>query len=205
MAGERADRAKRAGRGRRAAGPPPDEAALQAAAITHLGRFAATEAGLRRVLERRVDRWARAASGEGAEGTEVAVAEARAAAARVARRLAAAGTVDDAGFAAARAARLARSGRSSRAIAAHLRAKGVAGETAEAALPGNEEAEIDAALAHCRRRRAGPFAVEGAGPEARLRALAGLARAGFPHGVAEAALDMPPEEAERRLLALRRG
>ena len=42
-------------------------------------------------------------------------------------------------------------------------------------------------------------------PEARLKALAALARAGFPRGVAETALDMAPEEAEGRLATLRQG
>jgi regulatory protein len=194
------------------AGPAPTEATLHEAALAHLARFAATEAGLRRVLERRVDRWAHRAVEQGAPAETVAgqAGVGRAAAAVVARRLVAAGAVDDAGFAAARARRLARSGRSRRAIAAHLAAKGVAAETARAALPEDAEtAELEAALAWCRRRRAGPFAATlEPGPEAartiRLKALAALARAGFPRAVAEAALDMDPETAADRLAATRR-
>jgi regulatory protein len=113
--------------------------------------------------------------------------------------------VDDAAFAESRARRLARAGRSRRAIAAHLAAKGVAREAAAAALAEEEGAELDAALAWCRRRRAGPFAAGSAGPEARLKALAALARAGFARDVAEAALAMEPEAATERLLAARRG
>jgi len=52
-------------RPRRPAGPPPNAARLREAALAHLARFAATEAGLRRVLERRIARWARAAEAEG--------------------------------------------------------------------------------------------------------------------------------------------
>ena len=59
------------------------------------------------------------------------------------------------------------------------------------------------ALALCRRRRTGPFALEPLAPGERLKALAALARAGFGRGVAEAALDMDPDEAEARLAALR--
>jgi regulatory protein len=197
---------------RRPAGPPspgplPTEALLREAALNHLARFAATEAGLRRVLERRVDRWARRteAAGEAPEAVAPRAAEAKRHAAAVARSLAASGTVDDAAFAAARVRRLSRGGRSRRAIAAHLAAKGVGRDAAEAALPEGEETELDAALALCRRRRFGPFAPEPPSPEARLKALAALARAGFARGVAEAALDMEPEEAERRLAALRQG
>jgi hypothetical protein len=38
---------------RRGAGPPPDTATLHEAALDYLARYAATEASLRRVLERR--------------------------------------------------------------------------------------------------------------------------------------------------------
>lgn len=190
-------------------GRAPDEASLHQAALAHLARFAATEIGLRRVLERRADRWARRAEAEGMPGETIAplLAAAKAAAARVAAKLVTAGAVDDAGFAAARAMRLARAGRSRRAISAHLASKGVDAGTARAALPEEAEAsELDAALAWCRRRRVGPFSrAAAADPAARLKALAALARGGFPRGVAVQALDMPAEEAEARLLAARQG
>ncbi len=214
MADEDATQGKKPPRrkARRPAGPPPPgplptEALLHEAALNHLARFAATEAGLRRVLERRVDRWARRseAAGEASDAVAPRAAEAKRHAATVARKLAGSGAVDDAAFAAARARRLSRGGRSRRAIAAHLAAKGVARDAADAALPEGEEAELDSALALCRRRRAGPFAPGPLPPEARLKALAVLARAGFPRGVAEAALDTPLEEAEARLAALRQG
>ncbi|MDN3565510.1 regulatory protein RecX, partial [Paeniroseomonas aquatica] len=85
------------------AGPAPTEARLREAALAHLARFAATEAGLRRVLQRRVDRWARRAEAEGLDAA--AAAAARALAAAVARQLVATGVVDDAAFAEARARR----------------------------------------------------------------------------------------------------
>jgi regulatory protein len=199
------DETRHSRRPRRAAGRAPDAARLREAALAHLARFAATEAGLRHVLERRIDRWARAAEAEGQPRDAIApaAAAARAAAAEIARALVAAGAVDDAGFAESRARRLARAGRSRRAIGAHLAAKGIDAVTAEAALPDDPEAELDAALAQCRRRRIGPFA---RGPEdaaARLKGLAALARGGFPRAIAERALDMDAEEAEARLLARR--
>lgn len=186
---------------RKPAGAPPTEAKLHEAALAHLARFAATEAGLRRVLHRRIDRWLRAAEQEGQEPEDARAAAraAKQAAGEVANKLVAAGAVDDAAFAASRARRLARTGRSRRAIAAHLAAKGVVGEAAQAALPGDE---LDAALALCRRRRLGPFATA---PQERLKAMGVLARAGFPRDIAEQALDMDPAAAEERLLALRSG
>lgn len=189
----------------RPAGPPPDAAKLREVAIAHLARFAATEAGLRRVLARRVDRWAREAEGQGQADVAPRAAAARAAAAEVAKRLVAQGAVDDKGFAESRARRLLRGGRSRRAALAHLREKGVDAETAAAALPEGEAAELDAALAFCRRRRIGPFATAEASPEARLKALAALARAGFGRDVAGQALRMDPAEADARLIAARQG
>lgn len=199
MAQERRSRAPRP------AGPAPDAARLEEAAVAHLARFAATEAGLRRVLERRIDRWARAAEGEGQEDVAPRAALARRAAAEVARRMVAKGAVNDAAFAESRARRLLRSGRSRRAALAHLAQKGVAQETATAALPEDVGAELDAALAFCRRRRIGPFATTEEDQEARRKAMAALARAGFGREVAERALRLDPEEAETRLIAARRG
>ena len=194
-------------RPRRAAGPPPNAARLREAALAHLARFATTEVGLRRVLERRIARWARAAEAEGQAREAIAAATAalHVEITSLAQSLVVAGAVDDAAFAESRARRLARSGHSRRAIAAHLAAKGIETETAAAALPEGEEAELLAAIAFCRRRRLGPFARVAPDAPARVKALAALARGGFAQGVARRALSMDPTEAEEMLLAGRRG
>ena len=194
-------------RPRRAAGPPPNAARLREAALAHLARFAATEAGLRRVLERRVARWARAAEAEGQsrEAITQATAALSGEIAGIAQSLVAAGAVNDAAFAESRARRLARSGHSRRAIAAHLAAKGIESDTAAAALPEGEEAELLAAITFCRRRRIGPFARVAPDATARMKALAALARGGFAQGVARRALAMEPDQAEEMLLAGRHG
>ncbi len=196
------------GRKVRAAPPssPPDARALHEAALAYLARFAATRAGLRRVLEHRVARWARAA--EAAHGADHAAEGARAARAAiesVVARLAEAGAVDDAAFAAVRARRLTRAGKSRIAAAAHLAAKGVDAATAAAALGTDPEAELAAALTLAARRRIGPFRT-GAPPDAtgRLRELGVLARAGFPRDVAERALRLDSAEANALVAALRR-
>ncbi len=183
------------------AGPPPDEARLREAALAHLARFAATEAGLRRVLQNRIRRWSRAAEAEGQE-TEAATAAALAAAARIAAAMVQAGAIDDSAFAQSRARRLARGGRSRRATAAHLAAKGVNAETTAAALA-HAPSEADAALAFCKRRRIGPFAATAPDAALRLRWLGMLARGGFSRDVATRALATAPDEAQARLIALR--
>lgn len=184
-------------------GAPPNAERLYEAAVAHLARFAATEVGLRRVLMRRVDRWKRAAEAFGMGDTAAAVAAGKQAAAEVAKRLVASGSVDDAAFAASRARRLLRGGKSRRAALAHLAAKGVDSETASAALPEEAGAELDAALAFCRRRRVGPFGPAEPAIEDRRKAMAALARGGYGRDVAERALGMEPDEAEDRLLAAR--
>jgi len=188
------------------AGPPPDAHRLREAALAHLARFGTTEAGLCRVLQRRVDRWARRAENEGqlAETIAPLAAHAKQAAAEVAHALAQVGAVDDEAFAAARTRRLAQAGRSRRAIAAHLAAKGVDATTAGTLL--EETDELAAALGHLRRRRAGPFApTQPVPPEARLKAMGAMARGGFSRDLAERALDMEPDAATDYLLASRRG
>ena len=185
--------------------PPPDATALHDAALAYLARYAATEAGLRRVLERRVDRWARtAAAAVDRDALAAQVEQGKRVAREVATRLAAAGAVNDAIFAEARARSLARSGRSRRAVAAHLTARGVDAAAARAALP-NDENELAAALVLARRKRIGPFR-SGEPPDrvARQRELAILARAGFPQPLARKVLAMQVDEAEARINELRR-
>ena len=194
------------------AGPAPDEGRLQEAALAHLARYAATQAGLLRVLDRRIDRWARRAeaAGEAAEDVAAISTRAHAAAREVAARLAAAGAVDDAAFAETRARSLTRAGRSRLAVAAHLAGKGVPTELAQAALPDDPDSQLAAALATARRRRIGPFRrgedEDGAAAkDMELRELGVLARAGFPQELARRALAMERDEAESLIIALRQG
>ncbi len=148
---------------RRPAGPAPTAARLHDAALLHLSRYAATEAGLLRVLARRIDRWARSAADEDADpdATRAAAARARGDAAEVVAKLAKSGVVNDAAYAQSRARSLGRTGHSRRAIGAHLAARGVPAELARAAIPEAPDAELAAAVAHAKRRRLGPFATPG--------------------------------------------
>jgi regulatory protein len=177
----------------------PDAARLRDAALAHLARYATTGAGLTRVLDRRVDRWARAVQAEPEQ-----VKAAKAVVRGVVAKLAEIGAVDDAAYAEMRARSLSRAGRSRRAIAAHLAQRGVAAETAAGVLPDDAEAELAAALAWSMRRRIGPFRRSPVDQAGQLRELGVLARAGFAQPVARAALAMPPDEAAARISALRR-
>jgi regulatory protein len=186
----------------------PDATALHDAALNYLARYAATEAGLLRMLKRRIDRWARLAQTTETDRDVIATqtAEAKQAASGVVARLAAAGAVNDAAFAESRVRSLTRAGRSRQAIRAHLAAKGVGAETQRRLLSqDNTDAELAAALVLARRRRIGPFR-PGDQPDAaaRRRELAIFARAGFPQSVAARALDTDATEAEALVNQLRR-
>ena len=175
--------------------PAPDQQTLHEAALRHLARYAATAAGLTRVLDRRIARWAAAAAADRDE-TAAAVAEARQVARQIVARLVESGAVDDASFAAARARRLIRAGRSRRAVAAHLAARGVDAATTRTVVADDASGELAAALVYARRRRIGPFrAGADADAEAKSRELAMMARAGFPREVAVQALRMAEGEA----------
>jgi regulatory protein len=176
----------------------PTDATLHEAALAYLARYAASRAGVIRVLDRRVARWARLSP----EAGEEAIAECRAMVRRVATRLEQAGLIDDARFAAQRARSLARSGKSRRAVAAHLGARGIGGDTLAGALPADEAEEFAACLILARKRRIGPFRPDGK-PADRMRELGVLARAGFAQGVAQRALAIAPDEAEALIVSLR--
>jgi regulatory protein len=190
----------------RPVGPAPGAPELHEAALDYLARYAATEAGLRRVLERRIDRWARRAERDAdPELIAAQAAAAREAVEDVVARLAAAGAVNDQTYAESRARSLVRAGRSRRGAAAHLAAKGVDAATAQSVLPEDAQTELAAALVLARKRRIGPFRRGDPPDEAgRWRELGVLARAGFTQDVARQALAMEPDQAEALVNAFRR-
>jgi regulatory protein len=184
-------------------GPAPNEGTLRDAALNYLAHYAATEAGLRRVLVRRIDRWARAQTDPDAAAPFLQTA--RAAVEDVVRRLAEAGAVSDTEFAANRARSLVRSGQSTRSIQMRLVAKGVAPDTARSVSATDTETELAAALVLLRKRRIGPYRVtEATDPTVRMKEMAVLARAGFSRDIAEQALDTARDDAESRIIDLRR-
>ena len=182
----------------KSAGPPPTRSKLHEAALAHLARYGTTQAGLVRVLDRRVDRWARLAG----EVEPEIVAGCRRAVREVAQALVASGVIDDAAFAETRAHGLTQAGRSQRAVAAHLGARGVAYDVVRAALPDDPDIELAACLAFTRRRRIGAFRRPDAEPQD-LREMGMLARAGFSHEIASRALQMDSEEADAMVIRLK--
>jgi regulatory protein len=180
--------------------PPatPTNATLQEAALNHLARYAATKAGLLRVLNRKIARWAASEAGD-SDGAQ----QAREAARGVVARLAESGAVSDAAFAQSRTRSLQRAGKSARAIGAHLAAKGVPAALNTGSASDDSARELAAACIHVRKRRLGAFRTAPETPELRRRELTSLARAGFAHSVASQALRMSQEEAEEVIVGFR--
>ena len=180
--------------------PPPDAASLKEAAMRYVARYATTEAGLRFVLNRRIDRWARLTQDR--DDVPERVATAKAAIPAIVARMTELGLVNDAAFAASRARSLSLGGKSRRAILAKLAVKGIGAEQARAALPEEGgDGELISALVLARKRRIGPFRVTDVGD--RNKEMAVLARAGFPRDVAARALAMAEGEAEAAIIAAR--
>lgn len=177
-------RAKRARQGPRKP-RKADAAYLERAALWYLERYAATNASLRRVLERKVERSARAHGTDATEGRKL-IAE-------LVVRFERAGLLDDRRFAENRARSLHERGASIRAIRAKLRAKGIDADLIDIALETLGEAVGDlnesAAIRYARRRRIGPYRTPGRREEMREKDLAAMARAGFDYETARRIVD----------------
>jgi len=181
---------------------PPDAGGLYQSALHYLARYAATEAGLRRVLAQKIDRWSRTQTDR--DIAEPIIQSARAAIDGIVERLAQAGAISDTAFAETRARGLIRSGQSTRSIQARLVAKGVTPELARAASATDADTELAAALVLVRKRRIGPYRLaEDADKAVRMKEMGLLARAGFSRDIAQQALDTPRDEAEQRIHDLR--
>jgi regulatory protein len=161
---------------------------LENAVLHYLQRYAATEAGVRRVLLRKVDRALKFHGGDRQEalGWVDALVE----------KLVRGGLLNDAAFAEMKAQSLRASGRSARVIALKLRQKGVPAELVTQTLAGatQEVSEEQAALKWARKKRLGPYRpTDEARRDHRQKDLAALARAGFDFHTARKVIEGPVE------------
>jgi len=178
--------------------PPPriTGSYLENAALHYLERFAASSAGLRRVLMRKVDRSLAHWGGERADhAAQVDVLMAK---------LTRLGYLDDQAYAAMKTRALNRQGKGSRAIRANLAAKGVEAETITQALDGlaedHAEPDLEAAIRLARKRRLGPYRAPDKRAETRAKDLAALARAGFDFDIARRVIEAESPDALEALL-----
>lgn len=165
---------------RRRASKPISEDRLYQTALYYLGRYAASSASVRRVLGRRVTKYA------AIDGVELETA--RGWIDSIIERLTRSGILDDSGFAAGRARALFDRGLSPRLIAVKLAEKGLARGVVEQAiatlLQDHRDPDLTAARKLARRRRLGPFRPRATREPHRNRDLAVMARAGFSFDIA---------------------
>jgi regulatory protein len=161
--------------------PPYDAGALEQAALAYAARYATTRAKLLFYLKRKLAE--RGWAGAGAPPLDTLV-----------ERMAAAGYVDDAAFAAGRAAALGRRGYGERRVAAALAAAGIAPDDAAEARETARGGAWAAALRFAERRRIGPFAAAEPGRAEREKALAAMLRAGHPLDLSRRLIGARPGE-----------
>jgi regulatory protein len=160
---------------------PLDSARLEEIALAYVARFATTRSKLESYLARKLRE--RGWAGEG----EPPVAE-------IARRLIAAGYVDDAAWARAKSGSLLRRGYGVRRVAQALGAAGVTDELREETRPGEPE-QRRAALRLAQKRCFGPFGAEPPDRARREKQIAAMLRAGHPLDSACKLVDAPSVEA----------
>ena len=162
---------------------------LQNAAAFYLERYPCSAQGLRRVLARRVAK-AKMLDAPVMDDVEQAIE-------RIVAKFVDAGVIDDKAFAQTKARSLHRRGTSNRLTRQKLKVAGVDGETVDKAMValGDElhadpaEREWQAAVAHARRRRLGPFRTGKDRADKRQRDLASMARGGFAYDLARKVID----------------
>jgi regulatory protein len=183
---DHADRGDRRGRSKGLS-----EERLYQSALYYLGRFAASTASVRRVLRRRVTKYAEA------DGVDVDRAHGWIEA--IIQRLTRSGILDDDAYADGRARSFFRRGFSLRMIRVKLAEKGLERSTVDRAveslLAEHRDVDLKAALALARRRRLGPYRQEEKREGALKRDLSAMARAGFSFEVARLVIEAPSIEA----------
>ena len=119
-------------------------------------------------------------------------------------RLVASKALNDDLYATSKVTRLVKHGSSRSQIRGKLGGMGVTAATVDEKLEAIREEGVDpelaAVCAHVRRRRLGPYRIEGERAAQRAKDLARLGRAGFSYGLATAALNLTVDEVEDRLL-----
>jgi regulatory protein len=179
----------------------PNAPYLANVALHYLGRYAASEASLRRVLTNRIYRAGMDHPDFAADAEKKR--ELHSAIEAIIETHKRTGIINDAVFAEMKVGSLRRQGKSRRMIQQKLGVKGVSGAIVAAALDQNadgaepQDVELKAALALAKKRRLGPFRQTPADDDRRRKDFATLARAGFSSAIARQALKAePPEEWE---------
>ena len=148
--------------------------------MAYVGRFATTRAKLATYLRRKLSEkdW------ESERPPDIAA---------LVERLAALGYVDDAAFAVSKARALGQRGFGERRVDQALRQAGVGESDSAPAIDLAVSGATAAAVRYAQRRRIGPFALGGADPKRRDRAMSAMIRAGHSFDLARRLVDLAPD------------
>lgn len=174
----------------------PTAGSLSQAALRYLGRYAASEKSLRRVLDNQVRR----SVARGAKLTDDQKHELQQAIEKIIIHHRKTGALNDKAYAETKIHSWRRAGRSRRAIQQHLNHKGVHRDiistTLEESDDGSTTVELEAAVRCAQRRKLGQFRKGAVDPLRFQKDLVIMARAGFAMNVARQALGSPPASEE---------
>jgi regulatory protein len=182
----------------------PTPAYLANVALAYLGRYAATEASFRRVLENRLRR---AAMQNAVFAADRAAQKAlREAIEKLVEKYKTAGVLNDAAYAEMKIGSLRRSGGSARRISQKLQVKGVKAPIIAAAFEEEVEREGEgrerkAALLFAKKKGLGPYRKEGARKKLdeaaqKKKDIAAFLRAGFSYDLVKEVLGADPEDVD---------
>lgn len=168
------------------------ETYLHNAGLYYLQRYASSAAHFRTVMTRKIDRSCK-------HHKEQDRADCIALLDKLIERFIEVGLLNDDAYTSGMVNSMRRRGLSSRMIHAKLRTKGLHAAAIEQALQNHDDdcdsdAELSAALKHARRKKIGPFARQDQDEEAKQKALAAMARAGFSYDLSRRVLDMESSE-----------
>jgi len=177
--------------------PTPER--LANGALAYLARYAASEAGLRRVLQNKIRRYNLKdpvfAADAAAQATCAAAIE------TIVEKHKRLGVLNDAAFAEMKVHSMRRAGKSARRITQSLAQKGVAAPLIEQALTGEEgkdpaQEEEEAARSFAKKRGLGVYRKGGASADRAVvnKEIASMARAGFSFDMIQKVLGAEPEE-----------
>ncbi len=158
---------------------PLDRKQLEEMALRYVGRFATTRAKLIAYLWRKVRE--RGWNEEVDPDVEA-----------LAQRFCDLGYIDDAAYALAKSRSLSGRGYGRHRLEQKLRMAGICDEDGAAALEAADAEALDAALRYAQRRRIGPWGSKKSDPKTREKAIAAMARAGHPLGLAIAIASLSP-------------
>lgn len=183
---------------------------LKEYALNYLARYSNTEAGLKRLLNQKVNRWIRMIKPEGRSDEEIedALHKLQEQIEQIIQKMKKVGGIDDENFATLKIPALLRSGYSQKLIQKRFVQKGIPSAIIHQALEQfqEEDVELGAALTYAKRRKIGPFRPRSQEKvqDVDQKEQVILARRGFPYSIVNQLMAMSQKEAAKYIAQVQR-